>query len=278
MGVHRWAYALGFIVAASVAAGGLARAASGGEFYSWIDPSGTMVMTDDPSKIPPPTQRSEVQVHKFLRSQPSASKASVARPPTSMEARDPSAETPTAPSVAGREASRAAPVDPNDLELPTVLLEPPADGVQSQYVWVPLTAPIYLQSGSVSGFWCHRKVKSPVDAFTQFLRSQLQRTASGQPVGVVSWPFAGTSSGPPPASTQIPRSGNTVYDQVMRERQALNERAISQSTRNTVYDQVMRERQALTSRTASQFPSVPQSPAPSSGSSQTGSGRSGSGR
>ncbi len=278
MGVHRWVYALGFFVAASVAAGGVARAASGSEFYSWIDPSGTMVMTDDPSKIPPPTQRSEVQVHKFTMSQPSPKKASVARPPASLESPDPSVEAPSAPSVASREPSRATSVDPNDLDLPTVLLEPPGDGVQSQYVWVPLTAPIYLKAGSVSGFWCHRKVKSPVDAFTQFLRTQLQRTASGQPIGVVSWPPAGFSTGQPSAAVQTPRSGNTVYDQVMRERQALNERVVSQSTRNTVYDQVMRERQALTSRMASQFPSAPQSPAPPSGASQAGSGRSGSGR
>jgi hypothetical protein len=278
MGVHRWAYALGFFVAASVAAGALAHAASGGEFYSWIDPSGTMVMTDDPSKIPPPTQRSEVQVHKFSRSQPSVSKASVARQPASVESSDPSVEKPATAPVAGREASRGAAVDPNDLDLPTVMLEPPADGIQSQYVWVPLTAPIYLRSGTVSGFWCHRQVKSPVDAFTQFLRTQLQKTAANQPIGVVAWPPTGMPSGSSAMSAQTPYSGNTVYDQVMRERQALNDRIVSQSTRNTVYDQVMRERQAFTSRIASQFPSVTPSPAPSSGASQAGSGRSGAGR
>ena len=35
-------------------------------FYSWIDSSGTVVMTDDPTRVPLLEERSAVRVHRFL--------------------------------------------------------------------------------------------------------------------------------------------------------------------------------------------------------------------
>ena len=41
-------------------------------------------------------------------------------------------------------------------------------------------------------------------------------------------PYGGVPNGPPSSSNPIYNSGNYVYDQVMRERHALNERIASQ--------------------------------------------------
>src|SRR3989442_3048857 len=65
MRVLRGAYSRGLSTVASVL--GLVCLSSGvwaGEFYSWIDTSGTMVFTDDASRIPPENVRSPVAVHR----------------------------------------------------------------------------------------------------------------------------------------------------------------------------------------------------------------------
>ncbi|HJU06670.1 MAG TPA: hypothetical protein VJ692_16095 [Nitrospiraceae bacterium] len=35
------------------------------EYYSWIDPSGTAILTDNPSQIPPASERSAVSVYRY---------------------------------------------------------------------------------------------------------------------------------------------------------------------------------------------------------------------
>ena len=43
----------------------LSSQAMGAEYYSWIDPSGTMVITDNAGQIPPAGTRSAISVHQF---------------------------------------------------------------------------------------------------------------------------------------------------------------------------------------------------------------------
>src|SRR5207247_9105455 len=76
----------------------------------------------------------------------------------------------------------SAPVNPADFDLPQVLLDAPDETARTPYFWVPLLAPVYVGSSSVSGFWCHRNVQSPVEAFKQFLRQHLRQTPPNQPM------------------------------------------------------------------------------------------------
>lgn len=189
-----------------------------GEFYSWIDPSGTMVFTDDASRIPPETVRSPVEVHRFQDSPPSPSlpRDSVRVAETQKVFEPPAKPEPT-------------PVNAADLDPPRVLLDTPDDGARTQYFWVPLVAPVYVGASPVSGFWCRRDVQSPVEAFKQFLRQHLQPTPGNPPmIGGVQAPHGAAGSIPQAPANPIFNSGNYVYDQVMRERHALTERIASQ--------------------------------------------------
>jgi hypothetical protein len=67
------------------------------EFYSWIDPSGTMVMTDDPSSIPSSATRSPVSIHRFedpVRSGPDVMRRQVSPQQSSEEPKDGLRDTP----------------------------------------------------------------------------------------------------------------------------------------------------------------------------------------
>ncbi len=219
------------MVASAVGLACLSSVAWAGEFYSWIDASGTMVMTDDSSRIPPETVRSPVAVHRFQDSRPSPSQPRdsirvLSAPASSMPAQSPADAQKVSQPPAKLEP---VPVNPRDLDLPQVLLDAPDDTARTQYFWVPLLAPVYVGSSSVSGFWCHRNVQSPVEAFKQFLRQHLQQTPTNQPMaGGIQAPYGVPRNIPQAPSNPIYNSGNYVYDQVMRERQALTERIASQ--------------------------------------------------
>jgi hypothetical protein len=178
-----------------------ASALSANEYYSWIDANGTMVMTDDPSRVPPATSRSQIQVHRF---QPAAPVPSVAQEPV----------------IAPHEASppvRPDAVDPRDLDFPLVVLGEPDKSVGPQYVWVPLLSPLSIGGNLVNGFWWYPGPTSPVEAFKQFL-AQHYREQRNQwlPGGGVPYPLPSLYSG-------LGSSGNSVFDQVVRERRALEE-------------------------------------------------------
>jgi hypothetical protein len=178
---------------------------SANDYYSWIDANGTMVMTDDPSRVPPPTDRSQIQVHRFEPAPPG--------PPAVHE-----------PAPAPREepppAARPDAVDPHDLNMPLVLLGEPDNQVRAQYTWVPLLSPLFVGGNSVNGFWWHPGPISPVEAFKQFL-AQHYRQQQAQWMPGIGVPYPSYY----PGTTGYGRSpsGNTVYDQVVRERQALEE-------------------------------------------------------
>ncbi len=180
---------------------GLPQAGSANDYYSWIDGNGTMVMTDDPSRVPPPTSRSQIQVHRFEPSALADSGSPVEEPaPASQEIQ---------PSV------RPEPVDPHDLNLPLVVLGRPDEPVGGRYLWVPLLSPLFVSGNTVHGFWWYPGTTSPVEAFKHFLaQHNREQRAQGMPGIGVPAPefFLGPARG---------ASGNTVYDQVVRERQAL---------------------------------------------------------
>ncbi|MSR23632.1 MAG: DUF4124 domain-containing protein [Nitrospiraceae bacterium] len=173
---------------------------SANDYYSWIDANGTMVMTDDASRVPPSAGRSQIQVHRF---EPVAPSPTVAHEPES---------------ASREELLQIAAVDPHDLNLPLVVLGEPESQVRAQYVWVPLLSPLFVGGNSVSGFWWYPGATSPVEAFKQYLaQHSRQQQAQWAPGIGVPYPYPshrGMVQGP---------SGNSVYDQVTRERQALEE-------------------------------------------------------
>lgn len=171
---------------------------SANDYYSWIDANGTIMMTDDSSRVPPANNRSQVQVHRFEPAAPS-------RPATHEPA-----------SASREEQPQVAAVDPHDLNLPLVALDEPENQVRAQYVWVPLLSPLFVGGTSVSGFWWHPGIISPVEAFKQYLAQHYrqQQTQWAPGIGVPYPSYPGFARSP---------SGNTVYDQVVRERQVLEE-------------------------------------------------------
>jgi hypothetical protein len=192
--------AWGVLLMGAVCLPGLAPA---NDYYSWIDVNGTMVMTDDPSRIPPADNRSQIQVHRFTEAPPA--------PPRTAPAEAASREPEEPPQAARPEA-----VDPSSLDLPLVLLNEPENQVRAQYIWVPLLSPLFVGGASVSGFWWHPGATSPVEAFKHFLAQHFrQQQNQWMPGASVPYPFhPGFARGP---------SGNALYDQVVREREALQE-------------------------------------------------------
>lgn len=180
----------------------LPPAGSANDYYSWIDGNGTMVMTDDPSRIPPLSGRSQIQVHRFepmVQGAPGSAGAEAA--PASRD------EPPPRPDA----------VDPRDLDLPLVVLGRPDEPVGGRYVWVPLLSPLFVGGNTVHGFWWYPGATSPVEAFKHFL-AQHYREQRAQWMPGVGVPAPAYFPGPTRGST-----GNTVYEQVVRERQALEE-------------------------------------------------------
>ena len=178
-------------------------AASANDYYSWIDGNRTIMMTDDPSRVPASSSRSQIQVHRFEPVAPS--------PPTVHEAVPESLEeTPT-----------AVPVDPRHLDLPMVVLGEPDNQVRAQYVWVPLLSPLFVGGNVINGFWWHPGATSPVEAFKHYL-SQHYREQRNQWMPGAGVPYPPYHPGAYQGYGRSP-SGNTVYDQVTRERQALEE-------------------------------------------------------
>ena len=173
---------------------------SANDYYSWIDSNGTMVMTDDPSRVPSSSGRSQIQVHRF---EPVAPSQPATREPASAS-RD--------------EQPQVAAVDPHDLNLPLVVLGEPESQMRAPYVWVPLLSPLFVGGNSVSGFWWHPGATSPMEAFKQYLAQHYRQQQNQRVPGVgIQYPYPshrGMVQGP---------SGNSVYDQVVRERQMLEE-------------------------------------------------------
>ncbi|MBM4124143.1 MAG: hypothetical protein FJ246_04175 [Nitrospira sp.] len=157
-----------------------AQASAGAvEFYSWIDASGTMVMTDDASQVPSPARRSDVSVHRFTDRSSEAVRPSENKEPE----KAPSPSSPVS-------------VDPADPDMPKILLDAPAEAVKVQYLWVPLVKPVSLGAGSISGFWCHRAVASPGGAFKAYLMQNQGRISAGQAVvGGGAWRYGAEQGG-----------------------------------------------------------------------------------
>ena len=150
---------------------GLAAGASADEYYSWIDRSGTIVLTDDLSNLPS-THRNTVTIHYFSeRSTPAPSLEKPTEPLTPSESPQPSQEKPQ-PAVEPRAVNSA------DVDLPLVLLDSPEEGVKWQYAWVPLTMPISHGGNSINGFWAHHQTTSPFATFSEVL----QRNGGQQPI------------------------------------------------------------------------------------------------
>jgi hypothetical protein len=208
-------------------------AAPGTEFYSWIDPSGTMVMTDDPSQIPPSAARSPVSIHRYqerpithdLARHPSRKPASSEQ--ESLPRQDPLVE-PT--KQATQVVQKTEPAVPAETESAPVLLETPEETARNQYLWMPLLAPVYLGGNLVSGFWSHRSVSSPVEAFRRFLAKhdspKQQILIAGGRLQLGNVFNAPSSSAPSPARVRS-NAMTPVYDQVMRERQAMVDRTFT---------------------------------------------------
>jgi hypothetical protein len=217
-----------------------ATIAEAAEFYSWIDPGGTMVMTDDPSHIPPAATRSPISIHRFQEvteteavSDPGRKRG---RRPTAGPREQAGKESEVRVPIKARPARPEAPsksdVPEGEEPLPPVLLDGPEESVRTQYLWVPLLAPVYVGGNQVSGFWCHRTVSSPVDAFKRFLGQHLwprQRVLVAGGQLQLNNVFNGPPSSVRPGTGNVRGPATPIFDQVMRERQLLMERQGRQS-------------------------------------------------
>src|SRR5213594_3619882 len=125
MRVHRGAYARGLSAMAFLL--GIASSPSAvfsGEFYSWIDGSGTMVITDDSGQIPPPTLRSQIAVHRFDGKATTSLKPGGHLPVARAADPTPPVQEQSENLKVAQEqkaASQPNPINPADLDLPQVL-------------------------------------------------------------------------------------------------------------------------------------------------------------
>ena len=200
--------------------------ATASEFYSWVSPSGEMVLTDDAGKIPPAGSRGTVSVHRFQESTGSPSQVVVAARPSTLQERLASAagEAGIPGQLAAWDPDSFEAVDPVTLELSDVLLEQPDQPAASQYGWVPLSSPIYVGSASLYGFWSRRTVQNPLLALQQHLLL-LQATVQGRGALAVNglnqrgyrYPLHARRPSVHPASP----SASGGYRHSMHERQAL---------------------------------------------------------
>lgn len=187
--------------------------ASAAEFYSWIDPSGTTVMTDDPGRIPPATERSRITVHRFRDTDRVTDQVRLTLRSSAQDQIDSKSEP-----VLSRQSDTVLSVDPT--ELLDALLDVPEDRLKPQYTWVPLSGSLLIGSRAVSGFWWRAGAMPAKDAFKAFLRQPVRRLWHEQ-----RHPWADSLSW-----NSIPRSGNATYDQVFRERQALIQQTVPHGT------------------------------------------------
>lgn len=119
-----------------------------------------------------------------------------------------------------RVAHAMEPIDPAELDLPAVLLEAPESAVQPHYVWVPFTKPVHLAGGAVSGFWWHAGGVAPIQAFKQFLAQN--DAVAGTLTAVLGGPSRHGDMVYHRSLAPLPRtSGNPVFDQILREQQAM---------------------------------------------------------
>ncbi|HEX3203272.1 MAG TPA: DUF4124 domain-containing protein [Nitrospiraceae bacterium] len=179
------------------------------EVYSWVDSTGAVVMTDDPGRIPPATQRHSLSIHRFDTST-AASDQSMERGNRSEERNAPD------PQEIRHDPAESVPITRgnDDASASDVVLKMTDDLDRDSYVWMPFQTPLAVGSDVVGGFWWHPGVTSPVDAFKAYLRRH------HRPVPKESWLSTVLQSGRP-RTTQEMSSGNSVYDQVVGERQLL---------------------------------------------------------
>jgi hypothetical protein len=204
-----------------------ASAAGAAEFYSWITPDGTMVVTDDASRIPPEGERSPVNVHRFKDSPRAGLSSTVSD--ASVRATLP--DTDATSSLETRSNDRPSVMrdtveaEPADQDLSAVSLEEPTQPTLPDYRWVSLTTPLYLTSGPISGFWCRRHVKDPLRALVDHLRAMNLWTGAGPMTlngnGGYRW---GVIPEGPVAGLSGSSSVDPVSDRVLREQQAVIER------------------------------------------------------
>jgi hypothetical protein len=181
------------------------------ELYSWIDQSGTLVMTDDPGHIPPVTQRRSLSIHRFETDSPAVGESAGAKGSEPSRA----VQQKTRRDVV---ESRHALTGSEDAAASDVVLEMTDDIDRDSYVWMPFQTPIALGSEIINGFWWHPGVTSPVDAFKAYLRRHRHPVPNG------SWLSTVLQPGRARRTEETTSSGNSVYDQVVRERQLLIQR------------------------------------------------------
>lgn len=192
-----------FLLIFHLLAWGYAREVVAAEFYSWTDRSGTVVITDDPKQVPPADQRRDLMTHHFP-----ALPASLPNNEQGHSQSEPSEES--SKSVLNHASG-------DDDALPDILLDQPPEANQQAYLWVPLQTPYIWGSQTFTGFWSHRRVTSPKKAFRAYLR-QHQLVQPDQ---------TRTPSRTPSISPGTQTGGafrDTVYEQVRREREAIQQR------------------------------------------------------
>jgi hypothetical protein len=118
------------------------------EFYSWISPTGEIVLTDDAGKIPHPRQGGVVSIHRYEEVAQSSRNKTV-----SSKSYGVGIAKSTPPGFDAIPADVSEMMGADYLGLPPVLLEQPDPSYASEYEWMPLASPIYFGSYPLYGVW-----------------------------------------------------------------------------------------------------------------------------
>jgi hypothetical protein len=135
------------------------------EFYSWISPSGEMVLTDDAGKIPPEENRGPVSVHRYQD------------PPVQAGERAPElvAAVRTPVQAADWNNDHAEVADPAILEVADAFAEDQSGGFVTQYGWISLPGQAVGWSTPLYGFWSGRSIQNPLFTLQQAHLKKLNR-------------------------------------------------------------------------------------------------------
>ncbi|MGH7254535.1 MAG: DUF4124 domain-containing protein [Nitrospirales bacterium] len=155
------------------------------EYYSWIDRSGAMVITDDPQRIPPAKERIAFQRHRLPDPQETRKPDPEVRKSSSEGTGDQPGESLRGGQPAPQGQATGAGTPPGPDELPQILLDAPEHAVRPWYRYVPFTTPQYLPSGAVYGFWAHLDLSSPFAAFEELARGKQPQLGDPPLTGLV---------------------------------------------------------------------------------------------
>ena len=170
------------VVFLALGAGGTFAATA--EFYSWVTPSGEMVLTDDSGRIPPARVRGPVSVHRYQEASSQSSNRSL---PPSGNPR---------PNLISRESQFKDGTDGERFDLMDLMLAP-EQGIAADENSTPFAPATYVGAGPMYGYWSNQRGVNPSASLVRYLdRLQTLIPASSRPLRSAQAGLRRNSSGP----------------------------------------------------------------------------------